>query len=123
MDGKKPDPADLYKNYNLFFRFFFTSLLYGIIVILGFILLIVPGIYLAVKYQFTPYIVVDKKIAYLAAMKEAAKLTSGRWMSIFLFDLTLIGLNILGALALGIGLLITIPTSVLASSYLYRKLS
>ena len=123
VDNKKPDIKELYQNYPLFIQFFLTNLILVVIVLIGTILLIIPGIYLAVRYQFTPYVVVDKKLAYLTALKEAGKLTQGRWMAIFLFDLTLIGLNILGAIALGIGLLITIPVSFLATSYLYRRLA
>lgn len=123
VDGKKPGFKDLYSHYPLFLPFFLTSLIFWIMVLVGLILLIVPGIYLAVKYQFTSFVVVDKKLSYWTAIKKAGELTQGRWMKIFLFDLTLIGLNILGLLALGVGLLLTIPTSFFAAAYLYRKLS
>jgi uncharacterized membrane protein len=123
VDGKTPDFKDLYSNYNRFIEFFLTSLIVGIIIVVGFILLIIPGIYFAVRYQFTPYIVVDKKLAYKKAWDTSAEMVKGRWMKVFLFDLSLIGLNILGVLALGVGLFLTIPTSIFASIYLYRKLS
>ena len=122
-NGKTPNIKDLYMNYNRFLEFFITSLAVGIMIVVGFILLIIPGIYLGVKFQFTPYIVVDKNLAYSKAWSLSSQMVKGRWMSIFLFDLTLLGLNILGALALGIGLFLTIPTSLLATVYLYKKLS
>lgn len=122
VDGKTPDFKDIYSNYNRFIEFFLTSLIVGIFIIVGFILLIIPGIYLAVRYQFTPYIVVDKKLAYKKAWDTSAGMVKGKWMQVFLFDLILVGLNILGALALGVGLFVTIPTSFFASLYLYRRL-
>lgn len=123
VDRKKADIKDLYQNYPMFLNFFLSALMYGILVVVGFILLIVPGIYLAVRYQFYSFILVDKKLGPIEALRAAGKLTQGRWMQIFLFDLLLIGLNILGAIALGVGLLLTIPTSFFAAAYLYRKLS
>ena len=123
IENKKPNFKDLYSNYTLFLPFFLTSIILGIIIIVGFILLIIPGIYLAVRYQFTSFVIVDKKLSYWTAIKKAGELTKGRWMQIFLFDLALIGLNLLGLLALGIGLLLTIPTSFFASVYLYRRLA
>ena len=44
-----------------------------------------------------------------------------KW-DLFVFGLLLIGLNIVGALALLIGLLITIPTTMIAVASVYRKL-
>lgn len=123
VDGKKPDFKDFYSHYPLFLPFFLTSLIFGILVIVGFILLIVPGIYLAVKYQFVSFVVVDKKLSYWTAIKKAGELTEGKWMQIFLFDLALVGLNLLGLLALGVGLILTIPTSFFAAAYLYRHLA
>lgn len=123
VDNKKPDFKDLYSNYNLFLPFFLTSLMFGLAVVIGLILLIVPGIYLAVRYQFVSFVIVDKKLGYMKALRAAGELTKGRWMKIFMFDLALIGLNILGLLAIGIGLLLTIPTSFFAALYLYKRLA
>lgn len=123
VDGKTPKFEDLYSHYNRFLEFFLTSLLMGVIVVIGFILLIIPGIYFMVKYQFTLFNVVDKKLAYMKALNASSEMVKGRWMRVFMFDLGLIGLNILGLLALGVGLLITIPTSFFAGLYLYRRLS
>jgi uncharacterized membrane protein len=42
---------------------------------------------------------------------------------VFLLALALIGINILGAIPLGLGLLITVPVSAIASTYAYRVVS
>ena len=42
-----------------------ASLLVGVIVSIGFILLIVPGIVFACKLAFTPYLVVDRKMGVI----------------------------------------------------------
>src|SRR5438552_1918138 len=42
-------------------RYFLTSLAYFLLVVVGLILLIIPGIYFGLKYFFVSYLVVDKK--------------------------------------------------------------
>ena len=49
-------------------------------------------------------------------------LTEGVMWNLVLFWLMLAGINILGMLALGIGLIVTIPLSWLATAYVYRRL-
>ena len=39
-----------------------------------------------------------------------------------LFWLALVGINILGMIALGVGLIATVPVSWLANAYVYRRL-
>ena len=49
-------------------------------------------------------------------------MTDGIKWKLILFCLALGGLNLLGAIALGVGLLVTIPTSLMAYVYVYRAL-
>lgn len=122
VDGKKSDYSELYKNYPLFVSFFLAGLLMGILVLGGLILLVIPGIYVAIKLQFTPILVADKGLGPVGAVKASWELTKGKWFKLFVFDLLVAGINILGAIALGVGLLFTIPLSAIAFVYLYRKL-
>lgn len=89
----------------------------------GFLLLIVPGIIFALMFLFTTFIVIDRQLGPIEAMKESNRITRGhKWRLLgLLLLLTLI--NILGLMALGLGLLISIPVSSLAFTYAYRTLS
>ena len=120
--GEKPTYRQLYEHYPLFLNFLLASILMGLIILGGFILLILPGIYLAVRLQFVPILVADKGLPPVDAVKAGWNLTKGRWLNVFVFDLLLIGLNILGVLALLVGLLVTIPMSSVSFAYFYRKL-
>ncbi len=120
--GEKPTYRELYEHYPLFLNFLLASILMGLIILGGFILLILPGIYLAVRLQFVPILVADKGLPPVDAVKAGWNLTKGRWLNVFVFDLLLIGLNILGVLALFVGLLVTIPMSSISFAYFYRKL-
>jgi len=98
------------------------QILVGIAVIVGLILLIVPGIIIALTLLFTSYIIIDKHRGPIEAIKESIRITKGHRWELLLLVVTIIGLNILGLLALVVGLLVTIPVSMLALVHAYRKL-
>ena len=123
VDHKVPKLGDLWEHYSLLLNYFLSSLIYGLIVLGGIILLIVPGIYFAVKYQFFSYYVVDKKMGAWEAVKASGKITTGVKWKLVGFGFVSFGIIILGALALGIGVIVAMPVVSLAEAYLYRKLS
>jgi uncharacterized membrane protein len=106
-----------------FWKYTGASLLTGIIVVIGFILLIVPGIFAMIVFAFTTYLVIDRNLGPIEALKESARLTKGhRWLLLGLFFLVLL-INILGAICLLVGLLVTIPVTSMAIIHAYRSLS
>jgi uncharacterized membrane protein len=106
-----------------FWSFFAVKLLSAVVIIIGFILLIVPGIIVALMLVFAPYLVVDKQRGPIEAMRESMRLTSGhKWMLLRLMVLIIL-LNILGAICFLVGLLVTIPVTSLAIVHAYRLLS
>ncbi|MDP2837748.1 MAG: DUF975 family protein, partial [Candidatus Moranbacteria bacterium] len=123
QSGVEGKLSTLFSKYHLFFRYLGATILYSLMVVVGLVLFIVPGIYFAVKYQFFSYLIVDKDLGLLDALKKSGELTEGVRWHLFVFLLAIIGINILGVLALGIGLLVTLPLSAMAYVYAYRELS
>lgn len=121
-DGQKAELRDLLVPLPQFFDFLFGMLLCGIIVLVGLVLLIVPGVIWALRYGFVGLLIIDQKLDPLSALRRSAELTAGVKGELFVFGLCLLGLNLLGALALGIGLFATLPTSAMAVIYVYRVL-
>ncbi len=106
-----------------FWKYVGASILVGVIVVIGFILLIVPGIIWALRYMFVPYLVMDRKLKPFEALKESARITYGhKWQLLGLIGLIVL-INILGALALLVGLLVSGPVSAIALGHAYRTLS
>ena len=99
-----------------------ATLLTGLIIVVGLILLIVPGVIAAMMLLFVKFIVVDRKMGPIEALKESARMTKGHRMSLFLLVLAIAAINIIGAILLLVPLLVTIPVSTLAMVYAYRKL-
>lgn len=63
--------------------FFLTCLLMGLLTLVGFVLLIVPGIYLAVALSFSIWFVVLEGIDGTDALKKSKELVQGRWFAVF----------------------------------------
>jgi uncharacterized membrane protein len=115
--------GELFSGVDYFFNYIIGGVIYAIIVVFGFILLIIPGIIWSMKYQFFAYLIIDKNMRPIDALKESARITQGHKMNLFIFSLLAILLNLAGLLFFGIGLLVTIPLTSLAVVRIYRKLS
>ena len=81
-----------------------------------------PGIIWSLKYAFVRYFIVDKGLSIKEAFLESSKITSGSKWNIFWLSILIAIINILGALAFGVGLLLSIPITIMAYAYVYRKL-
>lgn len=106
-----------------FWKFVLASALTGLTIILGVILFIVPGIIAGILLTFFPFLVIEKNLGPIAAFKQSIALTKGNRWPLFWFSLAALGINILGFLALFVGLFVTIPVTYLAIVHIYRKLS
>ncbi len=89
----------------------------------GFLISIPLVIYVSVAFGFYVFFIVDKNSGPVEALKKSAQISRGKRFRIFLFFVTLTVINILGAVALLIGLVVSIPTTMVASAYFYRKLA
>lgn len=107
---------------DIFLQAFIGTVIYYILMVIGFILFIVPGVYVAVRFLFLPYVFVDQKLGWQEALKEASRLSEGNRFNLFGFVLILIAMNIVGALLLLVGLLVSIPLSAIAMAMAYEHL-
>lgn len=88
-----------------------------------FALLAIPAVIVSIVFGFSFYLVVDKGLSAIAALKESARITRRHRAKLFLLLLAIIGVNIVGLVALIIGLFVSIPVTVLAMVHAYRELS
>lgn len=121
LDNKKSKYKDLFY-YKPIVNYFLASLVEGLIVIGGLILLIIPGIFFALRLQFTCYLIVDKNLGPVEAVKTSWKITKGNAWNLFFLGILLGLINILGLLCLIVGLFVTVPLTMLATTFVYRKL-
>ena len=121
-DKEKGEFAELFSCFPLFFKYLFGSILCMLIVLGGMILLIIPGIIWSIKFQFFTYFIIDKGLGPIEALKRSSAITKGAKWDLFIFGLLLGLINLLGALCLLVGLFATIPTTIVAMAFVYRKL-
>ncbi len=122
VSGKAADVSMLFGEGRKLVPMAAASIMYYAMVIGGLLLLIVPGIYLALRFsQFGPAIV-DKDMGAIESLKYSARLTEGNKMNLLgLFVLCFLAV-LAGILALLVGLLAALPVVYLAPYVAYRWL-
>jgi len=122
-DGREVKTGQLFSEYRLFFKYLVGTILYGLIILIGLMLFIIPGIIWAIKFQFFAYVLVDKGSGPVSALKESASITRGVKWHLFIFDILVVFINMLGFAFFFVGLFtITIPLTAFATVFIYRKL-
>lgn len=120
---KKAKFLDLVNSYEMFLDYLVATIIYAVIVMIGTILLIVPGVILSMKLMFYPYFIVEKKMGPIAALKKSWEITVDHKAILFFFSLVSGLINIIGVLVLGIGLFVSIPVTLMAQAYVYKQLA
>jgi uncharacterized membrane protein len=103
---------------HLFLGSFVSFLLTG----LGFLCLILPGIYLWVAWLFTLALVADKRLDFWSAMELSRKMVTRHWWKLFAFSLVLVLLYVAGFFAFCLGLFIAMPIAMATLMYAYEDI-
>lgn len=136
-DNKTPEIKDLFNDPKLLIDYFIASLIFGLMIASGMIIMslggfllrqndssfgfiivlalifFVIGIYLFLKYQFYGYLIVDKGLGPIEALKQSSKLTDGALKNILVFWLELsCGIAVILII---LGILIAIPIGILTA--------
>jgi uncharacterized membrane protein len=97
-------------------------ILMGIITTIGFILLIIPGIYLSVAYSLTIPIILDQGLGPWQAMELSRKAIGRKWFKVFAVYLITMVIYMISMIPLGIGLIWTLPLMIMVAAVLYRTI-
>lgn len=82
----------------------------------------IPIMYLSVNWLFTLPLIVDKQMGFWTAMKTSWKMVHKHWFHVFGLVVLLGLLNVAGACACCIGLLITVPIGLAAMMFAYETI-
>ena len=110
-DGRRPQSwAAIVSGLEAFRPIFVAVLIAAAGVVVGFLALIVPGIWLFIRWYFVPQAVVVDGRRALPALERSAELVSGSWWRVF-------GVIVVATIAVGVpGTLIELPFNVWANS-------
>lgn len=114
--------ADMFNYFTMAMPIVITYVVLTFMTYLGFLLLIIPGIYLLIAYAFSYMLVVDKGLGTWEAMELSRKTVTKQWFKFFGLSLVTGAIIIISALPLGIGLIWTIPMTYIAYGLLYHRL-
>lgn len=116
----KADIQDFFSGFASFFLpALFGSILIALFSIIGLIFLIVPGLVILSMYMFTFHFMVDRGDDFWQAMEASRKLVSKDYFGFVAFGLLLGGINVLGLMLLGVGVIITLPVTAYALTAAY----
>jgi len=116
-------PVNAFMVFNYFPKtlpLFLTYLLMLVLVVIGFVLLAIPGIYLTFAYAFALPLLVDKKLGIWESLETSRKGITRCWFRFFGFGIIGLLIVLVSAIPLGIGLIWTLPWLYAAMGVIYR---
>ncbi len=122
VDGTRPEFADVFNRVHLILNYGAAAILYSLMIMVGLVFFIVPGVYLAVRFHFFGYFVVDREAGPIEALKMSSDLTEGVRMELFAFGLLLLVLIFVGLCFFVVGVFVALPVASLAMGYVFRYL-
>jgi len=121
--GEPVELGDMFAGFNVALQpLILAGLLVSALTAVGFVLCVLPGIYLAVSYIFVLPLVIDKKLDFWPAMEVSRQVVHKNWWPMFLFAIVMLLIVCLGAIACGLGLIIAMPVVFAAAMYVYEDL-
>lgn len=103
-------------------NFLVAEVLYLLIFAIGLALLIVPGIYFGARYAFFCYSLASGDPSIANAFRSAARVSASAIPPLSAILAGSLLFNLLGGAILGVGVLVTLPVSVLFLTDVYRQL-
>jgi uncharacterized membrane protein len=123
VDGRKPSYSLLVNQKQFLVTYLVATILVGLAVTVGMILLIVPGVMIGLAFMLYSYFIVDKGAGITQSIRLSIEATKGHRWQLFGFALLCGLLNTVGFFLIAVGLFFTVPTTMLAYAYVYRKLA
>lgn len=122
LDGKKVNADDCFKCIKYLPSYFAFVFLSRILIVLGYVSFIIPGIILQISFQFAGYFIVEKKMGPIAAMKASWAICDGaRWQLILLGVISYF-INVVGFMCFIVGGIPAYLINGIANAATYRTL-
>ena len=119
--GQAASVNDVFSGFTVaFLQLLLCGLVSTLLTSFALMLCVLPGIYLAVAWQFAIPLTLDKGMGFWDAMEVSRKVISKQWWSFFGLAIVCVLLNLAGTLALLVGVFITGPWTLLAWMHLYE---
>lgn len=101
--GREPELDELLTGFRTYVNAVGGMLVYSIAVVVGLILLVVPGLVAIVRLSFTPYLIADRDLDPIDAVKTSWERTRGHGWPLFGLLIVSLGILVVGLLLLIVG--------------------
>ena len=113
---------EVFSGLGLFVPLLITAVVMTVLVYIGSLLLLLPGIYLGVAYMLAMPLVIERGLSPWQALETSRKAISQHWFKVFGLFLLLGIIMGLSMIPVGIGLIWTIPLFIISMGVLYRTI-
>lgn len=100
----------------------FTAMLKGLLILLGLLVFIVPGIYLAIRWMFAELLVIDQGMKPMEALRASSAMTKGHRWKLLWFSFLSSLLLLVGVVGLVVGVVVASVVITFAVIKLYYDL-
>lgn len=114
--------ASIFGYFDMMLNLFLQALLIYLIVGIGLLLLVLPGIYLLYAYMYSGSLLVEKKMGIWEAMEASRRAVTHSWFKLFFLWIIIVLLIVVSMIPLMIGLIWTLPLSLLCFGVVYKTL-
>ena len=121
-NNKSVSAGEVFRHFGSIVSLFVAYILEVILIMIGFMLLVLPGIYLMFAYMYAMPLIIEKKMGPWHAMEVSRRALTRVWFRFFGFVWLILLINTLGIFTLGIAWIWTIPWSILAMAMVYEKI-
>lgn len=123
LRGEKPELGDCFVGFNsMTGALILGALVSTVLILVGAVCLILPGIYLAIAYKFTYLLVLDHKLDFWPAMEVSRRVITANWFLMFFLLIVAAILSALGTALLIIGVVFTLPYGFAVFAAAYEQL-
>jgi membrane-anchored glycerophosphoryl diester phosphodiesterase (GDPDase) len=123
LDGEEPQFSSYGQMSRKLISYIVASLIFMIIISIGFALLVIPGIYLSLRLQFFFASMVDENTGIIGSLKRSWEITKGQSIRLFAVMLIMILISFAGQIALFVGIFIAVPLIILMYGVVFRRLT
>jgi uncharacterized membrane protein len=131
LDGGRPEIGSLLSTDGIG-SYLVASLIVAVLVSVGLVLCLLPGLVIAFLLQFYGYAIVDRRVDAttaavqsdpIGALRASFQITSSNVGALIGLSIVSLVLNLIGAVLCGVGLLVTLPVTAIALAYAWRQLT
>jgi hypothetical protein len=123
LDGEEPQFSAYGQQARKIGIYFVAALISSILILIGTFLLIIPGVYLALRLQFYNQFIVEEDAGIIESLQKSWDITKDQVLPLFLLFLAMLGIGIAGFILLGVGTLVAYPLIILMQCCVFRKLN